>query len=130
MIVGFLVFASIYDTKHHKIPNFIHPIIIVFSFFAFDAHLMERVAGAFMGFLPLFIVSITTKKLGMGDAKLLMSFGFAIGVKCLFAAIIGLFVMVFTVGIYQAVKNKSLPVALAPFLSAGFIVVIFIERIV
>jgi hypothetical protein len=97
---------------------------MAFSFYAFDITLSERFIGAIAGFIPFCAVSLITGKMGMGDAKLIMTFGFSIGTKCIIAAITGLFIMVCTAGIYQAVKKIKLPVPLAPFLCTGFILII------
>ncbi|MCL2076847.1 MAG: hypothetical protein FWH08_00370 [Oscillospiraceae bacterium] len=124
VILGFLVFISVRDMRFHKIDNFVHPVIMAISFFVFDIPLTGRLIGAAVGFIPFFVAALTTGKMGMGDAKLLMSFGFMIGTTCVFAAIIGLLIMLCTAGTHQFLKRTKKPVALAPFLCVGFIVVV------
>jgi len=87
-----------------------------------DLGLSERLAGALICFVPLFVVNIISNNgIGMGDVKLIGSMGFVLGVYGgIISAVSGLTIMLLTNGIYQKIKKTNKAVPLAPFLCGGF----------
>lgn len=117
-----MVWISVHDIRTHTIENYIHPYIMAAGFFINNIELSERLAGAVICFLPLFVVNIISKNgIGMGDVKLVGSMGFVLGVYGgLFSAVCGLTIMLLTAGVYQKIKKINKAIPLAPFLCGGF----------
>jgi prepilin signal peptidase PulO-like enzyme (type II secretory pathway) len=92
--------------------------------------LSERLAGVLICFVPLLIVNIFSKNgFGMGDVKLIGTFGFVLGAYGgLFSAVCGLTIMLLTSGVCQLCKKTKKAVPLAPFLCGGFALILILEN--
>lgn len=125
----FLIWVSVYDIKNRKIENLVHIVIIFAAFSVTEIFIGERITGLIFCFLPAGTASFTTGKIGMGDAKLAAAFGFVLGVyRGLASLIAGLLLFVIITSVYTFMKKKKIrSYPLAPYLSAGFLLFLYLN---
>ena len=133
-----LGYVSLVDIKLHLAPNWASCLIatacipsIVFTVINKSwSNFIFMAAGAFIGFLPMFLGAVfSANGIGGADIKVMTAVGLSLGLfKTMIALIIGLLISV----IYMTVKakknktGKKTNCALLPFLSVGIAVALFI----
>lgn len=129
-----LLTASVWDLRKREIPDIISALLFCTGLLSFTP---DKLAGILLG-LPLLIAALGKKGgMGGGDIKLTAAAGFVLGLP---AGITGLFLGLSVAILYhltictiRKLNNMKLPAAsqtslpLAPFLSAGFITVYFMN---
>lgn len=121
LMLPLLLYISAYDRKHSKIPNAIHPILLCCAIFLNDISPFSRLLGAVVVAAPLFIYSLKTKRLGMGDVKLIFCIGWCIGLLSLFSVSIAYLLFII---ITHKQGNEKIP--FAPYLCGSFAVFLFL----
>ena len=124
ILLPFLVFISIHDIKTKKIPNWVHPILLCAAVFVSDIGPPARLLGACISSIPCFLYSHFTKKMGMGDVKLIFSFGWCIGFLNIFATAAANLIFIIT-----TFRQKNEPIPFAPYLCGAFGIFLFLPYI-
>jgi Flp pilus assembly protein protease CpaA len=123
----FLIWVSYHDLRHYEIKPFVHPVVMAMSFFVTDLTPVERLIGGAVCFLPVFTAAVITGGgIGGGDAKLLFAFGFTLGAARGTAAMLLGLIFHVVCHIPDIAGKKKIKRALAPWLSAGFAVFLFL----
>lgn len=120
-----LLYASLYDLKKHKVPNFISVMLLILAFVDFESsNLPGMLIGAAVVFIPVLAATLLNPAhpLGGADIKISTALAFLLGVeKGLFALISGLFLAVVITAISNKInrKDSSEPFAVVPYLWIG-----------
>lgn len=136
LATGLLIYVSCVDIKMHMAPNWIPIALLIVGIPSVVINcvkgnnipwiLINSFGGLFLGFILLFISSITSKGgIGMADVKVTAAAGFILGIESVFLGqLIGLTIAFIYAGIMLIRKkaNKKTRIALLPFLSAGIII--------
>ncbi|WP_312907899.1 A24 family peptidase [Tissierella praeacuta] len=114
-----LLYAGYYDYKDRIIPDKVHLLIIISSFFA-NFNLLSSILGLFI--LPIFfIVPVFYKEdsIGGGDIKIVGAIGFFLGFgRGIIAIIAALFIaIIFNLWVLKRDRFESFP--LAPYIAIG-----------
>lgn len=118
MLFVILLAAGIIDLKYRKIPNIVIGIMVLYAIIFCNMQIYERIWGAVVPSLPLFIIALKNKKINGGDIKYLATLGLNVGISEL-ASII-LLACIFS-GIYFIIcKKNSVPLAFVCFLGYVF----------
>lgn len=134
-----LIFAAFVDIETQEIPDRTHIIILglaMLAFFLAPETLLwwERLLGAVVISLPMFLIALLTGGFGMGDVKLMAASGLLLGWKAmLFAGFLGCILAALFAVILIAQKKKSRKdkIAFGPFLAAAlFIAALYATNII
>lgn len=138
VILMILEYVSLVDMKLHLAPNWASIVIAVASIPTIIlsiingqwSNLIFMAAGAFTGFIPLFLGAVfSANGIGGADVKIMTAVGLSLGIfKTMTALIVGLFVSVIYM-LIKAKKNKTgkkTNCALLPFITIGIMVALFI----
>ena len=136
-IMSLLVVISVYDIKHKIIPNvFVYLLITLsFVFVILDFTPLRLLAGPllWLPFASLWFFS-KGKWIGLGDAKLVWSFGWMLGLAQGLSAVVFGFWLGAVIGVtiiivrrirYRNRINMKTEIPFGPFLVAGFLLVLF-----
>jgi prepilin signal peptidase PulO-like enzyme (type II secretory pathway) len=127
-----LVTLSMFDATHRIMPN---RIVLPAAGVALFAHTaiepsLAWLAWSLAGAGVLFLVVLTgPKRLGMGEVKLALLLGAALGASVTVALLVGLFAALVPAAIFVARYGASAPKTggpLAPFLALGAVVALFV----
>lgn len=121
LLLPFLLYISVADVKHHKIFNWVQPILLCWAVFISNIHPVSRLLGALIPAVPFYFYARHTKKMGMGDVKLMFSLGWCIGLLNIFATAAANIFFLFT-----TFRKPNKPIAFAPYLCGAFTVCLFI----
>lgn len=125
LFFSILLFISIYDAMTHRIPRFVHFIILAIGLIGIDINwlISQSLPGLVIPSVPIFLINRFFKhQIGLGDIKLMASGGFVVGLQngyfvCLLAAILAL--------LLRRKNNKNNPFAFAPYLCLFYLMVPF-----
>jgi prepilin signal peptidase PulO-like enzyme (type II secretory pathway) len=135
ILVSLLIVIGVYDLRHKIIPD---GLVYAFSIIALLGHVLLGefnfwfVAAGIILFIPFFFLWFISKGkwIGLGDGKLALGFGFALGLVDGISAI----VLAFWIGavvsvLLLAFKGKQLTIKseipFGPFLILGFLLILF-----
>ncbi len=126
---------SISDIKNRIIPDSLLLLMLIYGVFI-STNIITSIIGLLVVGLPYFLVGLIFNDdemsfIGGGDIKLMFVCGFLLGYKYgTVQSVIGLSLAVIYILIIKLIKKeKEVTIALAPFLSVGFIVAYFIAII-
>lgn len=134
-----LLIASFFDMKSKIIENWIPAAITILALiFRFSLLYMSTgkqfsngnaLLGFLVGVLPFFCIAyyFGTQKIGGGDVKFMAANGIFLGEKVLIASMIGLSLATIILFIYIVINKPKKGIALAPFLSIGCIICLFMN---
>lgn len=125
LLFSILLFISIYDAMTHRIPRFVHVIIIAIGLIGIDTNwlISQALPGLIIPSVPIYLVNQFFKQqIGLGDIKLMAAGGFAVGLQngylaCLLAAILALML--------RRKNDKTTSFAFAPYLCLCYLVLSF-----
>ncbi len=136
LATGLLIYASCVDIKMHMAPNWIPIALLIIGVPSVVINcvkgnnilwtLINSFGGLFLGFILLFVSSITSKGgIGMADVKVTAAVGFILGIESVFLGqLIGLTIALIY-GVIMMIRKKAdkkTRIALLPFLSAGLLI--------
>lgn len=124
-----LIYASYVDIKKQIVPSHIHILLLIVGLF--NASLLS-IFGAFIAFLPLFLVAIKTNGIGGGDVKLAGMCGFVLqGINGLIGIMLGVLTALVVVPSIRLIRKKDIneKFPLVPYLSFGCIFIALILAI-
>jgi len=121
LLLTILLFITFYDAMTHRIPRFVHCILLCIGLIGVDASwlLSEALPGLLFPSLPLFFMNRFIKNpIGLGDVKLIAVGGFVVGVHhgylvCLLAAVLALVV--------ERKRHNFQPFAFGPYLCLFYV---------
>ena len=122
-----LLYASLSDLKTRKVSDCVSIMIFILSLVGFEViNLPSMLIGAMIVFIPQFALAIIrpSRACGGADLKISTALAFLLGAeKGIFAFIVGMFLAVIVMAIYNRVNLKDQKEAfpLVPFLSMGAI---------
>lgn len=125
LLFSIFLFVSIYDAMTHRIPRFVHIVIIAIGFIGVDTNwvISQALPGFFIPSIPIFFLNqLLKQQIGLGDIKLMATGGFVVGLQngylsCLVAATLALAI--------QGKHNKNKAFAFAPYLCLGYLIIPF-----
>jgi len=120
MLIPLLVRISVKDIKTKTVSNAIQPVLLCAAIFLNGISPFERLIGGFLSAFPSYIYSHKTRKMGMGDVKLMFSFGWCSGLWNIPAVIFAWIIFYFT-----TLKGKNKPIPYAPYLCGTFALSLF-----
>ncbi len=123
-----IIACIVTDLKCRQISPLICLLFVLLSLFAPQKNYLFAFGGAFLGFFPLFIIALFGSG-GGGDALLAGTLGFILPFRfaaylLLLASI--LYVLILAVLVWKK-KNRKLQLPYAPFLGAGWLIVLIIS---
>lgn len=121
MLVFFLIWISYKDIKTQTVSNSVHPILLCISVFINAILPFERLIGGLISAVPALIYAHKTQKMGMGDVKLIFSFGWCIGLANIPSTIFAWVIFYLT-----TFKTKNRLIPYAPYLCGTFTVSLFL----
>lgn len=125
LFFSILLFIGIYDAMTHRIPRFVHFIIIAIGLIGVDTNwvINQALPGLLIPSIPIFFLNQFLKQqIGLGDIKLMATGGFVVGLQngyltCLMAAALAIAI--------QGKNNKNSAFAFAPYLCLGYLIIPF-----
>lgn len=137
-----LIYVSCVDIKLHMAPNWVPLVLFAIGIPWVVINcvqgnnivwtLINAFGGMFIGFILLFVSSITSKGgIGAADIKISTALGFVLGIEAVFLGqLVGLlFALIYSlIMMGRKVLNKQSRIALLPFLSAGMICASFLPE--
>jgi prepilin signal peptidase PulO-like enzyme (type II secretory pathway) len=132
--VAALIICAATDVLSYRVPNAItYPAIIgalLIGMFVPGANRLDVLAGGLLYGGILFLPSILTGAMGMGDAKLALFVGFALGLTF---AVPAMLIMAISGGLAAAIlivtrlRGRGDPIPYAPFIAGGALVMLLIR---
>lgn len=132
-IIGYLIYLSIYDIRHHKVTNdsvllYIPIVTLKCTVLVCMGTLLDYVPmllGAAAGFVILLSTAmITHGGIGGGDIKLAAVLGLAAGLKGMLVTLVvaSLGAAIYGIIHKKILKKEKLAIAFVPFMLAGYII--------
>ncbi len=140
LIVGYLIFLSVYDIRHHKVTDksllWFTPVVLVkcvtaVCFGTFSA-VIPMLLGAAFGFSLLLIAAMVTHGgIGGGDIKLAGILGFAAGLKgmILLLCTSSVGAVLYGLACRMLKKEEKLSIPFVPFMTAGYVLAAILKFI-
>ncbi len=136
-IIGYLIYLSIYDIRHHKVTNnsvlmYVPIVTLKCTVLVCMGTLLDYVPmilGAAAGFVILLSAAMLTHGgIGGGDIKLAAVLGLAAGLKGMLVTLLvaSLGAAVYGIIHKRILKKEKLAIAFVPFMLVGYIVSLFI----
>ena len=128
-----LISASITDYRKLIIYDRVHIIIILLSLIqVHDLNYFTRIGGAILIALPFLVLAVRTDKFGGGDIKFIFANSLFLGFAFSYGGILIGFTLVILQYGFRCIRSKtdkSRRIALAPYLSIGYIILILISEL-
>lgn len=128
--IGILIYASIIDYRTFTVRNRVHIIIMLLTLTKLkDSNIFFMLLQGVMLTIPFLYLAIKTNQLGGGDIKFIFVNAMILGgIKSYYGIIIGLIICIGVWGVKKAlrIKGKSNKIPLIPYLSMGYIIILFI----
>ena len=136
-IIGYLIYLSIYDIRHHKVTN--NSVLMYIPIVTLKCT-VEVCMGTLFDYVPMFLgaaagfgillsaAMLTHGGIGGGDIKLAAVLGLAAGLKGMLITLVVASLGAALYGLFQkyVLKKDRLAIAFVPFMLAGYIVSLFI----
>lgn len=118
MLFVILFAAGIIDLKYRKIPKTVIALMVIYSVTFGNLDIYERICGAVIPALPLFIIALKNKRINGGDIKYLAALGLNVGISQLTGILLLACILS---GMYFIIwKKNSVPLAFVCFLGYVF----------
>ncbi len=121
VIILIIIFILIIDYLYHRVTNFLNILLFLFSIlFIIRFNLYSNVSGAIVGFI-LFLLAyfISSRQLGEGDIKFIISLGLLLGFPGIMFLVLNASLLSLGIFIFNK-KRKVQILPFAPFLSISF----------
>lgn len=128
--VVLLLYAAYTDYQKKEISDFVILGILILALSNLFSGFLFHLLGAFMIALPFLYIGIKTDSIGGGDIKFIFANGCYLGFGISYGGILLGFLLVLiksAVKKLQGTYNRKEEIALAPYLSAGYLVVVAIN---
>ena len=131
-IIGYLIYLSIYDIRHHKVTNksvlmFLPVVMLKCTYEVCVGTLYDylpMILGAAAGFSVLLITAIITHGgIGGGDIKLMFLFGLVLGFPMSIITIFLATFIAFPIALIILFSNKENVIPFGPFLSMAAMII-------